>query len=64
MTLPRWWDDRLKLGLALAFLVLNVGLYLAVFGLDWLPPQWQGLGTMYSFIYLSVHLGLLVIRGR
>lgn len=64
MTLPRWWNNRLKFGLALAFLALNVGLYLAVFGLDRLPPEWQWFATAYPFIYLSIALVPMLIRAR
>ncbi len=64
MTLPSWWDNRLKFGLALVLLGVNASLYLVLLGMERLPPEWQWFATAYPLIYLSISLVLTLIRGR
>jgi hypothetical protein len=56
MTMPRWWDDRLKFGLALAFLAMNVGLHLILLSRPALATGWSWLVLLYSLAFLVFHL--------
>jgi hypothetical protein len=56
MTMPRWWDNRFVLGLALASLAFNLGIHLIVLGSPTLVAGWEWTSFLYSIAFLLFHL--------